>query len=153
MKKLLFIVALILVIATISSIAYRATMDVIDIFHPFANWSLTADNKFVANIDGYASSCKGEPSIFKRIDGSWTPARDDAHPTGYGRCNTVVCSKISRPITVYLVEYSATGVSPAGYGTGAFRTTPLTGTFRVDVPYFTDPNCWFKRTLSVKVNR
>ena len=131
----------------------------------------TTNNTFTVPINGYFETCVDNAAIYKKsATGGWEkvstdlPAKglyylDDGF-VGYRMCDVVVCTKLSTPYTVTLVEYEKVGekTPPTNSGSTAnalpvYKTVPLAGAIKIEVDYFGDKDCRNRKTFSTLIQR
>lgn len=129
-----------------------------------------ANNVFSTNIDGYFETCVDSTIMYKLENGLWEKVSNalpkkglyylDDKFVGYGMCDVVVCSELSKPYTVNLVEYKKVGekTPPPDSGSTAnvlpvYQTAPLSGDIKIDIQYFSDKKCQSQKTFSTVLKR
>lgn len=136
----------------------------------FPPYSITPDNTFSTNIDGYFETCMDNAAIYKHLNGNWTKASNklpgkglyylDDKFFGYGMCDVVYCTDLPKPYTLKLVEYRKISekAPPSDSGSTAstlpaYQTVPLSGDIKINIQYFNDKNCQNKEAVSAVIKR
>ena len=129
------------------------------------SYSITADNTFKANIDGYFKSCTNGAALYKLVNDSWEKVSNDLAVkgsyyldnkfVGYSMCDLVVCQEFQDPYVIKLVEYKKVGEKAPPVDSGstanplpAYQTVPLSGDVKIDTQYFSDKNCQNTKSFS-----
>ena len=133
-------------------------------------YSITSDNIFTTNIDGYFETCMDSSIIHKRLNGDWMKVSNelpgkglyylDDKFFGYGMCDVFVCTELPKPYMMQLVEYQKVSekAPPLDSGSTAntlpvYQTVPLRGDVKIDIHYFSDKDCLDKETVSTVIKR
>lgn len=136
----------------------------------FPPYSVTPDNTFTANIDGYFETCIETASIYKQVNRSWKKVSNELPRKGlyylngkffgYGMCDVVYCAELPKQYTLKLAEYQKVSekAPPSDSGSTAstlpvYQTVPLSGAVKIDIQYFSDKNCRNKKTVSTVIKR
>ena len=129
-----------------------------------------SDNELILNLTGYYRGCQRPQTIYKSVEDEWVEIRGDLPAkgqyyldgqfNGYGGCDYDVCMKLPKTYIVRLVEFNQTDTKnpPAdsfsdGSPVPVYQTVPLSGKLKIEINFYSDPDCKHQKNGTITVTK